>query len=182
MMSCSLLFPAASTIATFLLIAGSDAPITFLAALAISLSGISLISVLKKWRTLFVVSVGVLIVIDVFLVISLSDSSVIVSWSVLAAGIVALMLGVDSMSMWGMVRVQRKVDPAIEAHFRRAIRRSVTSTLLFIVAVMAVSIIALAFSLGLEMRGFSFLLLALCVVAAMVTLTLLAMGRMRTNP
>jgi len=182
MMSCSLLLPAAATTATFLLTAGSDAPIAFLASLAISLLCVSLISVLKEWMTVFVTSVGVLIVIDVFLVVLLSDSSVIVSWSILAAGIVALMLGADSMSMWGMVRVQRRVDPAIEEHFRRAIRRSVSSTLLFIVAVMAISIIALAISLGLEMRGFSFLFLALCVVAAMVTLTLLAAGRMRTNP
>jgi len=181
MMSCSLLLPAAATVAVFVLIARWDGPIELPATLAIFLLGMSLLSVIVKWRDLLVIAVGVLTVVDVFLVILVSDVSVITAWLILAAGIVALMLGADSMSMWGTVRLRRKVDPAIEAHFRRAIRRSIIGTLLFIAAVMAISMIALAFSLGLEIPGFSLLLLASCVVAAMVALTLLAAGRTRVN-
>jgi len=118
---------------------------------------------------------------DVFAVVLLSDASVIVAWSILVVGIVALILEANAMSMWGMVHAHRKVDPTIETLFRRTIRRSVIGISLFVAAVMIVSIIALAFSVGMEMPGFSLLLLAPCVVAAMVALTLLAAGRVRTD-
>jgi len=181
MMFCSLLLPAAATAGVFVLIAGSGSQIEILAALAVFLLGITLLSLLAKWRDVLMASVGILIVMDVFAVVLLSDASVIVAWSIFAVGIVALTLGANAMSMWGMVQTHKKVDPRIETHFRRAIRRSVVSILLFVVAVMTVSIIALAFSIGLEVPGFSLLLLAPCVVAAMVTMTLLASGRTKAN-
>ncbi|MGD0057348.1 MAG: hypothetical protein ABSB83_05790 [Methanomassiliicoccales archaeon] len=181
MMFCSLLLPAAATAGVFVLIKGSEGPIEILAALAVFLLGMTLLSLVAKWRDVLVASVGVLIVMDVFAVVLLSDASVIVAWSIFAVGIVALTLGANGVSMWGMVQTHRKVDPRIEAHFRRAIRRSVVSILLFVAAVMMVSIIALAFSVGLEIPGFSLFLLASCVVAAMVTMTLLASGRAKAN-
>jgi len=181
MMSCSLLLPAAATIGVFVLIASSEGPIGVLAALAVFLSGMILLSLLAKWRGMLVVTVGVLIVMDVFAVVLLSDASVIMAWSILAVGIVALIVGANAIGMWDMVHTHRRVDPTIEALFRRAIRRSAVGILLFVATVMIVSIIALAFSVGMEMPGFSLLLLASCVVAAMVALTLLATGRARTD-
>ncbi len=176
MMSCSLLLSFAATIASFLLISDSDFPTAYVAAVAVIPLGTSLVSALRKWRGPFVVSVGLLTVIDVLLIALLSEASVIASWSVFAAGVVALMLGSDSISMWDMVRMRRKVDPSIESLFRKALRRSVATTLLFVATAMTISIVAMAFSLGLELREFSLLLIALCVVAAMAALTLLASG------
>jgi hypothetical protein len=173
----SILTPTIATAVTFALIWDSEGPIDVLAVVVVFLILVASLTLILKRRDAFAATISALVVIDSFAIVLLSNTIVIVPWSILMAGIASISVGANAMSMWEMVKVRREVDPRFEAPSKRAIRRWTISVLFLVTTVMIISIIALALSTGVKILNFSLPLIAACVIAIMISLTLLVAER-----
>lgn len=173
----SILTPTIATAGTFALIWDSGGPIDVLAIVVVFLILVASFALFLKHRDAFAATISTLVVIDSFAIVLLSDTIVIVPWSILLAGIASISVGANAMSMWQMVKVRREVNPRFEGPSKRAIRRWIINVLFLVATVMTTSIITLALSTGVKILNFSLPLIAACVIAVMISLTLLVAGR-----
>jgi hypothetical protein len=173
----SILTPTIATAGTFALIWDSGGPKDVLAVLVVLLILVAFLALILKNRDTFAATISALVVIDSFAIVLLSDTIVIVPWSILLVGIASISIGTNAMSMWEMVKVRREVDPRFEEPSKRAIRRWIINVLFLVATVMTTSIITLALSTGVKILDFSLPLIAACVIAVMISLTLLVAGR-----
>mgnify|MGYP005848926101 CR=1 FL=1 len=180
MMAASLAVPAVITMIALLYANERESWWTYSLAASVVLLALAAAAVILGRRTPFALSVGALTVLDTVVIILLSESQITVAWGAFVGGVVAIIFGDNSMEMWRMVSSPRRVSPAAEAHFLKAIRRLVSSILLFAAAVMVVSMIVLVLSTSIQMASFPLIFVAVCVICVMISLTLLTSERFQT--